>query len=881
MCLINLIELFLAVHCINKALSIDLATSIIFLKKILQPRLKPCTLGPETIVLKLCYFFQPSKTGGGRPLYGYIQGFGFSEYLTEAHPSDKNIISPKTSTMTKPPAALPIEVGQQLTSAWSSQDTQQDLSQPSSLNTSDFAQDNIYEVCGERSGPVEITVQGSPVPIPTTLSMDSSTSGGYGSIPHLDASPRRYRYIDSDSDSLFHRDSPSSSLSVPVAGRHVGLTQHEVSDSPPKLPERAPKTLNSGAPPPLPPKKPLSNQNSKTSIKNVSMNSNVALMAACFAESSRMGASDDIYDFPPEPMIGNVSLNQEEAKQCITDILKTSRSIPKPGPAMPDLGSVTIEELSRMSVMELNEKMTAGLIPEELKGMSIFELVDFVAKHMKMKKVQEEEEEERGSFPEMGNNFAAQDQQQPTNAPMSTSMKPSFSDNFVAEKLAPAQKLEQLVPASVPASQPQLSNLDIIAGLSKKSPLTNMNSNVSSNTDEMSKCFDDDFAHFQLPTSSISGRESSVSEQDKEPIYDKYAVFRELQMEEELLRAWKTPSEEEKEKQGGDQDQDENEEKSDDNDDNDEDDDEDEDEEDEREEKQNDLIVGRDEDSQERPICSSEGSPRSRSRSDTGSIQKSVSEDGTLDDLKIGSEVGSHDHHDHDPKRESQIPIFFVEEGNADADVDDASDDDNDKRIAEAAAKLAAADGVANDNDVDDKANDFEANFEAALGHPSTAAATSQGHGHGHGLAAHPDANKFEHNFDEAFGPAGDLTVTKDWTTFEDDSSQQFAETSNDLHEEQLQQHHQQPQHHQQQQQQQQQYLDRAGDSEQHFSMGSFTLTEEEQREVEFERLKQEELRQQQALFEEQKRLQAELQHQYALQKELQFHRQVLASQWS
>jgi hypothetical protein len=30
-------------------------------------------------------------------------------------------------------------------------------------------------------------------------------------------------------------------------------------------------------------------------------------------------------------------------------------------------------------------------------------------------------------------------------------------------------------------------------------------------------------------------------------VYDKYAVFRELQMEEELLRAWKTPSEEEKE----------------------------------------------------------------------------------------------------------------------------------------------------------------------------------------------------------------------------------------------------------------------------------------------------------------------------------------------
>ena len=794
--------------------------------------------------------------------------------MTEAHPSDRNILSPKTSMTAKPPAALPSEVSQQLPSAWGSQDTHQDLSQPSSLNTSDFAQDNIYEVCGERSGPVEITVQGSPVQIPTTLSMDSSTSGGYGSIPHLDASPRRYRYIDSDSDSLFHRDSPSSTLSIPVAARLVGLShggQHEVSDSPPKLPERAPKTLNSGAPPPLPPKKPLSNQNSKTSIKNVSMNSNVALMAACFAESSRMGASDDIYDFPPEPMIGNVNLNQEEAKQCITDILKTSKTVSKPGPVMPDLGSVTIEELSRMSVMELNEKMTAGLIPEELKGMSIFELVDFVAKqmNMKIKKMQEEEEEDKASIPEMCN-YPAQ-VHQPNVAP--TSMKPSFSDNFIAEKLAPpVQKPEQPVSVSVPAAQPQLSNLDIIAGLARKSPLTNMNSNVSSNTDEMSKCFDDDFAHFQLPTSSISGRESSVSEQDKEPIYDKYAVFRELQMEEDLLRGWKTPSEEEKEKQGNDQDQDDNEDKSDDNDDNDDDDDEDE--EDERDEKQIDLIGGRDEDSQERPICSSEGSPRSRSRSDTGSIQKSVSEDGTLDDLKIGSEVGSHDRRDHDPKRESQIPIFFVEEGNADADadVDDASDDENDKRNAgngEAATKLDQNEVVLNDSvnnvDVDDKANEFEANFEAALGCQAAADPVR---------ASHPDSNKFEHNFDEAFGPAGDLTVTKDWTTFEDDSGQQqFAEAANDLQE-----HEQQQQllQQQQQQQQQQQYLDLVGDNDQHFSMGSFTLTEDEQqREVEFERLKQEELRQQQSLFEEQKRLQAELQHQYALQKELQFHRQV------
>lgn len=38
----------------------------------------------------------------------------------------------------------------------------------------------------------------------------------------------------------------------------------------------------------------------------------------------------------------------------------------------------------------------------------------------------------------------------------------------------------------------------------------------------------------------------NLTNQEREAAYDKYAVFRELQMEEELLRAWKTPSEEEK-----------------------------------------------------------------------------------------------------------------------------------------------------------------------------------------------------------------------------------------------------------------------------------------------------------------------------------------------
>ena len=46
---------------------------------------------------------------------------------------------------------------------------------------------------------------------------------------------------------------------------------------------------------------------------------------------------------------------------------------------------------------------------------------------------------------------------------------------------------------------------------------------------------------------SQAASEHSVLSQKPDNDYDKYAVFRELQMEEELIRAWRTPSEEEKE----------------------------------------------------------------------------------------------------------------------------------------------------------------------------------------------------------------------------------------------------------------------------------------------------------------------------------------------
>ena len=239
-------------------------------------------------------------------------------------------------------------------------------------------------------------------------------------------------------------------------------------------------------------------------------------------------------------------------------------------------------------------------------------------------------------------------------------------------------------------------------------------------------------------------------------------------------------------------------------------------------------------DSQEQPICSSEGSPRSRS--DTGSLQKSVSEDGTLDDLKIGSEVGegsldAHGSDHHDPKRESQIPIFFVEEGN---EGEEEMSEEEVEKVAEV---------------VEPQNTDATFDFDS---HSSVALAEAEQQPHDDSLVEpqpQPDANKFEHNFDEAFGPAGDLTITKDWTTFDDGPMEDGAAGGGATDD------------------------DRGFQDQDLFQ--DFSLEDQKQRELEFERLREQELRQQQQLYDEHQRLQEELQHQHALQRELQFHQQV------
>jgi hypothetical protein len=111
------------------------------------------------------------------------------------------------------------------------------------------------------------------------------------------------------------------------------------------------------------------------------------------------------------PMLGSLKMDKEEAKQCMQDILKSDNTKqPEEESSETDSQSklpVSVEELSKMSLIDLNNKMLSGHLPEQMKGMSILELVDFINEEMMKQKT--------------------------VPCPVSTQMKMSFSDNFVCD----------------------------------------------------------------------------------------------------------------------------------------------------------------------------------------------------------------------------------------------------------------------------------------------------------------------------------------------------------------------------------------------------------------------------------------------------------------
>eukprot|EP00096_Caligus_rogercresseyi_P002828 TRINITY_DN1513_c3_g1_i1.p1 TRINITY_DN1513_c3_g1~~TRINITY_DN1513_c3_g1_i1.p1 ORF type:complete len:1235 (-),score=350.60 TRINITY_DN1513_c3_g1_i1:195-3899(-) len=297
---------------------------------------------------------------------------------------------------------------------------------------------------------------------------EGSNSGEntYGSIPHLEASPRRYRR------DLFPPSgtmSNSLNLGIPSIVSSKKTCDQYDSDTPPKLPER-PSKASTISPPPLPPKKPLSQQNSWK------------LMSSSIT-TIHPPRPDNIYDFPLDPPSQN-----KPATPPVTTSVNPN----------PNNNFVSIEELSKMSVMELNAKMTSGQLPVELQGMSILALVDYISAAMK------KNEPSSQPYP-----FILHEERKHHPQARETSMKPSFSDNFVS-------------PSKSSKDTQQEDEED------EKTFFTEAPSSSSLVVQE---------AEIRCPSPFESSEQHSG--------YDKYAVLRELVLEDEIMRAWKSEDDEE------------------------------------------------------------------------------------------------------------------------------------------------------------------------------------------------------------------------------------------------------------------------------------------------------------------------------------------------
>ena len=316
-----------------------------------------------------------------------------------------------------------------------------------------------------------------------SAAINTQNSNTYGSILELEASPRRYRNKELRDFYYSSQDSPTYSRS----GEYAEGSSHESSlnlpppmEPPPPLP---PHQGRRSPPPPLPPKK----QSSFTTSLGPPLN---RLPTAAASQDSL-----DIYDFIPE----------------------ASPHPPQPTSQEPEL---SVADLAKMNVVELSRHLTEGRLPAHLSGMSLLQLVDHVG---------------RAASP----NPAAP--QQP--ASRYIAMQPSFSDNFVASGQQPESRY--IYPeAEEDSSGGHLETPPLQQRLSPLPPSPQPHSSHSP-----SHGFDDDFSQMSQPPGPLAPPNPSPA--PTAPVlaapsyeHDRYAVFRELQMEEELVNAWKSPTEE-------------------------------------------------------------------------------------------------------------------------------------------------------------------------------------------------------------------------------------------------------------------------------------------------------------------------------------------------
>eukprot|EP00090_Calanus_glacialis_P026601 TRINITY_DN41852_c0_g1_i1.p1 TRINITY_DN41852_c0_g1~~TRINITY_DN41852_c0_g1_i1.p1 ORF type:complete len:1035 (-),score=211.54 TRINITY_DN41852_c0_g1_i1:57-2987(-) len=400
--------------------------------------------------------------------------------------------------------------------------------------------------------------------------INTQNSNTYGSILELEASPRRYRNKELHDFYSTSQDSPTytssryavdfdssveSSLNIPMPR-----------EPPPALPERPPK-LTSHSPPPLPPK--------KQTIMTMSMNSNYG---PPLSRQETFGEQPcDIYDFIPDPVIDTSNLSHFETKKCISDIMEMNQpKVPSPVPPLPRREpEITIQDLVKMNVVELSQKLVEGKLPPHLSGMSLFELVEYVSKQSLLA---------NDDTPHL--TARSQDSLDQTSQPTfhTPDIKPSFSDNFVANNssLVPNMFLtkgQEESPQCTSLEQSQISRKSSIHQESHTFQLDSAHKMLQNkSTDDLALeplqyrmsphlasphvepgpaevlqnlGFEDDFSHFnpdrlsnKVSASSIPEPVQSVTDDANTSLpYDKYAAFRELQMEEEIVNAWKSPTE--------------------------------------------------------------------------------------------------------------------------------------------------------------------------------------------------------------------------------------------------------------------------------------------------------------------------------------------------
>ena len=342
----------------------------------------------------------------------------------------------------------------------------------------------------------------------TSPGLNTQTSNTYGSILELEASPRKFRkheipdFYSANQDALAFNyssgrygaefdslGSMDSSQSIPMPA-----------EPPPALPQRPPK-LSSVSPPPLPPKK-----------QSVMSSSSVFSNQRYQTPPAPQHADSDIYDFIHENT-GAIS--------------KTKSPSPAPPPLPCKENDIPLEDLVKMSVVELSQRMLEGKLPHHLTGMSLFELVEFISKQTR------EMEEAKAQ---------AKSQDNIDKTSSEAEIKSSFSDNFVGRSSMRESTSNQ---SSQPLSMMSQSNKESHhSSIFSTSSLTLQTQEpipkLSSTTPQQSTGFDDDFSRF---TPSLSTVEKEEKTGDSEP-FDKYAVFRELQMEEEISNALKSPTQE-------------------------------------------------------------------------------------------------------------------------------------------------------------------------------------------------------------------------------------------------------------------------------------------------------------------------------------------------